>query len=262
MLTQCPHCDAVFRLRAAFLIAARGHVECGACNRVFFALERLADEPLVAVESPSPPPPVQAAAPAVRQAGSDDDSPIAGPARLTREASPDVTPTNDEARRQARAARRAEQRWGGLARGLLLLFALQVAWAAREPLGQQFPVAASRVRELCSAWGCASLLPPPDAPFAPLTATLEPHPHQPGALLFNATFANRLDVPAPYPALELRLQDEAGNTIAARRFLPREYLGVDVAPAALAGGATATAVVEVAIPSRPAARFDWMLKPR
>lgn len=45
LLTQCPHCEAVYRLGATALSAAAGYVRCGACETVFNALYRLADEP-------------------------------------------------------------------------------------------------------------------------------------------------------------------------------------------------------------------------
>ena len=45
MLTQCPQCAAVFRLKAEHLRAARGFVACGECNHVFDVLQRIVDEP-------------------------------------------------------------------------------------------------------------------------------------------------------------------------------------------------------------------------
>lgn len=45
MLTQCPKCDAIYRLGATELGAAQGYVECGDCGEQFNALARLADEP-------------------------------------------------------------------------------------------------------------------------------------------------------------------------------------------------------------------------
>jgi len=50
MYTQCPHCQALFRMRAADLRAARGRARCGRCGLPFDALARLRDE------MPGPPP--------------------------------------------------------------------------------------------------------------------------------------------------------------------------------------------------------------
>ena len=52
MYTQCPECNAVYRVSSAELSAAAGEVQCGACGARFDALDRLSDsfpgEPLPA----------------------------------------------------------------------------------------------------------------------------------------------------------------------------------------------------------------------
>ena len=45
MLTQCPSCQTIYRLRAEELAAANGFVACGECHTQFNALSRIADEP-------------------------------------------------------------------------------------------------------------------------------------------------------------------------------------------------------------------------
>lgn len=41
MLTQCPHCQTVFRVTSTILRAAHGQVRCGRCNTQFDAIENL-----------------------------------------------------------------------------------------------------------------------------------------------------------------------------------------------------------------------------
>ena len=61
MLTRCPHCQTHFRVTPEQLKARQGQVRCGACQRVFDALDSLSDE--VATQPASQPPaPVHAAA--------------------------------------------------------------------------------------------------------------------------------------------------------------------------------------------------------
>src|SRR5512145_3289517 len=43
MYSQCPECQARFRVTAEALRAARGTVRCGRCGSAFDALERLSD---------------------------------------------------------------------------------------------------------------------------------------------------------------------------------------------------------------------------
>ena len=58
MLTQCPQCKTVFRLRAEQLSAAGGKVRCGQCHSVFDASHHLVEQPSpkpVPAEAPVPP---------------------------------------------------------------------------------------------------------------------------------------------------------------------------------------------------------------
>ncbi|MCC6201915.1 MAG: zinc-ribbon domain-containing protein [Gammaproteobacteria bacterium] len=50
MLTQCDRCAAVFRIHPAQLRQAQGFVRCGACQQVFYAVDRLLEERTAAVE--------------------------------------------------------------------------------------------------------------------------------------------------------------------------------------------------------------------
>lgn len=45
MYTQCPKCDAAFRITAEVLQQARGQVRCGSCETAFNALDHLSEEP-------------------------------------------------------------------------------------------------------------------------------------------------------------------------------------------------------------------------
>ena len=81
MYTRCPYCTTIFRVTAAQLAAAHGHVQCGMCNRQFLALEDLLDQ------VPAPAPPQQ---PEPRDAELVSDYTPADPA-----ASPPTTRTSD-----------------------------------------------------------------------------------------------------------------------------------------------------------------------
>lgn len=249
MLTQCGHCRAVFRVRAAHLVVARGHVECGACGLVFNALDRLGDEP--------PNLPLAAAAPAQTPAIAIEPLPaalrdtteptLAGPALLNPPPGPDAAEQAE--RKQRRASLRAERRWGSIARFLLLLFAAQVAWAARESIWARFPVLVPPVRVQCEQWDCAALLKLPVPRVVLMDATLRLHPTREDALLWNGTLHNQESMPAPWPNLELRLEREDGSLVAARQFAPRDYLAGEARPGELAPGARALVVLELRKPA-------------
>ena len=51
MYTQCPQCNAAFRITVGVLQQARGQVRCGSCDHAFNALDHLSDEPPAAAHS-------------------------------------------------------------------------------------------------------------------------------------------------------------------------------------------------------------------
>jgi len=44
MYTQCPNCSALFRISGEQLRSASGHVRCGGCQKVFYALDTLSED--------------------------------------------------------------------------------------------------------------------------------------------------------------------------------------------------------------------------
>ena len=54
MFTQCPQCEAAFRITAEVLQQARGQVRCGSCNTAFNALDHLSEEPPTAATPAGP----------------------------------------------------------------------------------------------------------------------------------------------------------------------------------------------------------------
>lgn len=62
MLTRCPGCETTFRVTAEQLKVRHGQVRCGACQKVFNALDTLVEAPAII---PTPVPPAEEAATAV-----------------------------------------------------------------------------------------------------------------------------------------------------------------------------------------------------
>jgi predicted Zn finger-like uncharacterized protein len=75
MYTQCPHCDAVFRVTTAELTTSDGNVRCGECRQIFNGMDSLSVLPPEGVEPVEPGfggievPPPAAAPPALPEAG-------------------------------------------------------------------------------------------------------------------------------------------------------------------------------------------------
>lgn len=274
LLTQCPHCATVFRLNAAILATARGFVECGECSRVFFSLERLADEPpglapaplattgitmprvlmhpLPASEELDHIPPT----PVARDNGSLDEIPVSDIPPVLRE---DVA--RRKQRKQARRRARWTQRWARFAALLLLGFALQVGWAARMLVLERYPGLAPYLAQFCAVAGCRAQLPLPPPDVALLARDVREHPVYKDALLVNATLVNQEKKATAFPSLELRLLDESGKLLGVRRFAPGEYLDASVdLKAGMLPGRAAQVVLEIGQVSRHAAGFEFSFR--
>lgn len=262
MYTQCPHCLAVFRVRAGALSAARGVARCGRCHREFDALASLTD---------TLPKDARQAKPGAGGAADNLGPPVAEGA-----GQPDLF-TGPEAATEAPAlggevriartgsgspsfARRdlgpPESGWWLVgAAGLALGLATQLAWIFRGPL-----LAEPRLREAAEA-ACRRAdcrLPAVDdrSRISLVDHSVEPHPARPHALRITGVLVNRSDLPQTLPVFELVLSDAAGRRVAMRRFLPEEYLD-ERRPARLEPGGDLRIDLEVEDPGGDAVAFQF-----
>lgn len=117
--------------------------------------------------------------------------------------------------------------------GLMLtaVAALQVTFIERQPLLVQVPAAAWVIDRLCERLPCLERRQAASS-VRLLARDVREHPSYRDALLVNATIVNDAKTPSPYPVIDLRLRDAAGNVLAARQFQPAEYLDQSIALAA------------------------------
>ena len=109
--------------------------------------------------------------------------------------------------------------------------ALQVVFIERQPLLAQVPAAAWVVDRLCARLPCLERRQAASS-VRLLARDVREHPSYRDALLVNATIVNDAKTPSPYPVIDLRLRDAAGNVLSARQFQPAEYLDQSIALAA------------------------------
>ncbi len=121
--------------------------------------------------------------------------------------------------------------WTLFGLALAALAALQVAFIERQPLLVQVPAAARLIDSLCARLPCLERR-EAAASVRLLARDVREHPSYRDALLVNATIVNDAKTPSPYPVIDLRLRDAAGNVLSARQFQPREYLDQSIALAA------------------------------
>ncbi|MGH8534190.1 MAG: zinc-ribbon and DUF3426 domain-containing protein [Gammaproteobacteria bacterium] len=244
MLVRCPECRTLFRLSASELKAAHGKVRCGICRSVFDALEALVDAQSEPPTRDSARAPLLCGAPRDATAGHTDVA--QGAQGLDLIALEGLVPKH-----------RASL-WGAGAVMLLMLLLCQIAWFQGARLLALFPVARPPLEWACAHWHCR--LPRYRDPglIRLVSRDVRVHPRAADALLINALFTNHAEFPQPYPVLQLGLYDTDGQVLAARRFVPKEYLEKDVDPALeMPPGIPVHIVLEVQGPRKNPVSFEF-----
>ncbi len=201
MQTQCPYCQTIFRITAAHLKIAEGHVRCNRCQSVFNGSRCLVKIP--------PKSPVPKSYTPIQHPGLEAEFPELFAEDLN------YNPHS----------------WYNLLfwMFLSLLFAgllvLQATWLWRPELYLQHPEVRPWLERLCYSLLCQ--LPPSrdisyfkmqDPPFIRL------HPEHPHLIKVDAVFTNQASFPQPYPKVLLTFQDTRNQPLAQGLFKPTDYL--------------------------------------
>ena len=113
--------------------------------------------------------------------------------------------------------------WGA---GILLLSAtlfIEYAWFNRDQLNQQ-PQLQAWTEKLCQQIECKDITMRNPEKFELIARNVYSHPNEKNALMINITMKNHADFAQPYPIMQINFSDVRGGDVAARRFLPAEYL--------------------------------------
>ncbi|MGH8510196.1 MAG: zinc-ribbon and DUF3426 domain-containing protein [Gammaproteobacteria bacterium] len=240
MLARCPECRTLFRLSATELKAAHGKVRCGICHGVFDALEALVDAQSEASTR---------AAPGDATAGRTDGAQAAD---STLAQALDLTAIEGLVPKHRPSA------WGVAAVILLMLWLGQIAWFQGARLLALFPVARPPLEWACAHWHCRLPRYRDPSLIRLVSRDVRVHPRAADALLINALFTNHAEFPQPYPVLQLGLYDTDGQVLAARRFVPKEYLEKHVDPALeMPPGIPVHIVLEVQGPRKNPVSFEF-----
>ncbi len=112
------------------------------------------------------------------------------------------------------------------AAGTLLLTATlvtQYAWFNRDQLNQ-VPQVQAWLEKACQQFECKNISMREPSKIELLTRNVYSHPNEKNALVINVTMKNNADFAQPYPVMQVAFSDVRGGKVAARRFLPAEYL--------------------------------------
>lgn len=166
------------------------------------------------------------------------------------------------AEEKAASLRPPNTRWVVGSLLLTLLLGAQAAYFYRDALAASQPQLRPWLEQACQYLDCRLAQPRGPQRIAIIGGNVHNLPGQPGALVATTTLVNRAPETRPYPLLGLRFSNMNGETIAQRRFLPREYLPAGVAPTA--GMAPDTPIiVELPLvdPGKDAVNFEFYLTP-
>jgi len=234
MLTRCPHCQTTFRVTADQLKPRQGRVRCGACQRVFDALESLVDEPAMVVGPVEPAPPEPAPPePAPPEPAPPEPVPPEPqpPEPAISEPTPDVV-DDLPPEWQTVSPPPPPRRWPWVFGSLLLGFTAvgQLLYLYRTDLALAMPAWRPTLVAVCDRIGCDLPL-----PRQPQLLGIESSDLQPAAgarLRLVAILKNRAPFAQAYPHLELTLTDTNDAPLVRRVLAPEDWLPADRVAAA------------------------------
>lgn len=229
MLSRCPNCATLFRVRAEDLSLAGGRVECGECGVRYDALKSLCDEESVSDPNLSGPRGADRAVVIPTQAK------IAAGRDLGRKkhvgagmSKPFLGSNSPFSAVPSKIYGWGSRWWTGASALLFLMLLFQVTWFNAREVALQLPVLRPTLARICAALGCEVLAPRDTQAIKILARDVREHPKLQGMLLVNLTLLNSAKAIQPFPLVQLDLMDLTGQAVASRRFQPHEYLDASV----------------------------------
>jgi predicted Zn finger-like uncharacterized protein len=248
MLTRCPTCQTVFRLRTEQLDARHGLVRCGSCRQAFNALQHRVHAPREVVEEAAGREaalgggahsvPADVGSAPSEPAGEPAPEADAGPAATSTERDADTTRLDATYGRPRPPAGPLRRTLAGLGAGLLAgMLAVQAVYLFRTEIARETPRLRPALETACAAFGCEVPLPREAAEIAIESSDLQAEPGRHGQYVLHAALRNRADYALAWPHLELTLTDAADRPVARRAMPPHEWVPAGQRGAGFAGRA-------------------------
>ena len=239
MFTRCPSCRAAFSITDQQLAIASGMVRCGVCEHVFDArlyLFKQAEEKAEQVDVPldsDPDVSIDAEIDALDEAEFIQADRISSEAK---QAAHDTTAIAPEQSQEVIVPKIIADQVSSLEHegisfrlsyllsivfigGFIALLALQTTAVFKADW-----LPASLHARACEWITCVHKVPRAIDKIEILNRSIYTHPQEKDALMVTVTIISRAKFPQPYPVVQLRFLDVAGDVMAARRFNPSDYL--------------------------------------
>lgn len=147
--------------------------------------------------------------------------------------------------------------------GILLLSAtlcLEYIWFNRDQFSQitEFQVA---IANICKQFECKNIALRDSSKLELITRNVYSHPNEKNALIVDVTMKNNAKFAQPFPVLQIDFSDIRGDTVAARRFLPNDYLPIEETqtkqPLLLQPNTSANITLEILDPGKQAMTYEF-----
>lgn len=303
MQTRCPHCETRFRVTESQINAADGFVRCSVCEEVFNAFDAteqnehqqsLLDQQYTADETSieqTPDPKINGDLEHSKFEQADDDNKNEISEDIIRDETVDLDEpsASDGSQKDAfdffdedddeplshvvpeqfkdsyasgSGSFLSNLFWGV---GTLLLIAtlgIEYAWFNREKLNQ-IPQLHTWAEQLCQYIECKDITMRNPKKIELVSRNVYSHPNEKNALMINITMKNQADFAQPYPVMQIKFSDVRGGDVAARRFLPDEYLPSEILQQASAqarlfeANTNMTFTMEIQDPGKQAMTYEF-----
>jgi len=302
MQTQCPYCDTKFRVTETQVQAAAGFVRCGVCEEVFNAIEVASQhkhqvsllDNIPAEESPAKESPTEELTAEMQLAAvteenkniealaietlADDESVNFNETTAANESGKDTSDFFNEENNESLqhvAPDKFRDSYSSQtpfvastalwSTGILLLTAtliIEYVWFNRDQLNK-IPELQATINTLCQQVKCKNLSIRDPASIELITRNVYSHPNEKSALMVNVTMKNNAAIAQPYPVMQIDFSDIRGDTVAARRFWPKEYLTTEYQqanteqPYLLQPNTSASISLEIQDPGKQAMTYEF-----
>jgi predicted Zn finger-like uncharacterized protein len=255
LLTTCPNCSAQFKVLTDQLNVRQGRVMCGRCRQVFDAFQSLTrgpdtTGPHVPLETPTVPArsvslPASNPAPQILDADASaivlEDLDATEPVPIQKDSAVPVIATTvggaggnpllaQPAGPRGETSRKIAAGWIALSVFAGLAALAHATYIFRADLANQWPESRPWLAKACEPIGCDLPYGRDDAAMKIEASDLLEQPGKSNRIQVTATLANRGRIGMDYPWLELRLTDNANQTVLSKSLRPQEYLGAAPAP--------------------------------
>ena len=291
MQTHCPHCDTRFRVTEEQINTANGYVRCGVCKEVFNAFEVASQDEkqpsLLDTESvennqhtlsqeTDNNAEIETQTAAISSAdfqSTDHETINFGEKSATADASKDTFDFFDETvneslphvvpdqfRETSSGSKSAISTilWSFASLVLTMTLGIEYIWFNRDQFSD-ITAFKTIIERSCKQFKCENVSFRDASKLELITRNVYSHPNEKNALIVDVTMKNNAEFAQPYPVLQIDFSDIRGNTVAARRFLPSDYLATDDKQQRrlLEPDASASVTLEIQDPGKQAMTYEF-----